>query len=363
MSAAPKEQGQDVAHELMSSPSITITQAGYVNIYLSNEETTPVEVYFDDFKVTHTKSPVVQMDDYYPFGLTFNSFQRENSAINRWRFQGQEHVDDLGLGWDSFKWRNHQPEIGRFFNIDPLAESFLFNSPYAFSENKVTAHIELEGLEAVPFSSEIEGHGLTRVENINRSGKSINHSTTIVKGDRAVAGTSVSIKLGENVTQSSVSDQSVGVISTLANSAGESNIQINSASRTPAGQARVMYDKLGTEGVESMKALYGKSGDQVIDVYANSMNRPEGNINVTDQTVQAMTDKILEVGPQKVSKHTSDPASVQVFDLSTKPIKNHDNFSNSIIEHTGKGKFLSGSILPGGSEKAYHIEIPQKKKQ
>jgi hypothetical protein len=52
------------------------------------------------------------------------------------------------LNWDSFKWRNHQPDIGRFFNIDPLAEKYYYNSPYAFSENKVVAHVELEGLEA-----------------------------------------------------------------------------------------------------------------------------------------------------------------------------------------------------------------------
>jgi RHS repeat-associated protein len=106
-------------------------------------------VFFDDFKVEHIKSPVVQMDDYYPFGLTFNSYQRENSVKQRYKFQGQEHIDDLDLGWDSFKWRNHQPDIGRFFNIDPLAEKYYYNSPYAFSENKVVAHIELEGLESV----------------------------------------------------------------------------------------------------------------------------------------------------------------------------------------------------------------------
>ena len=71
------------------------------------------------------------------------------SAIpNNWKFQGQEHVDDLDLNWVSFKWRNHQPDIGRFFNVDPLAEDYVYNSPYAFSENMVTAHIELEGLES-----------------------------------------------------------------------------------------------------------------------------------------------------------------------------------------------------------------------
>lgn len=89
------------------------------------------------------------MRDYYPFGLTFNSYRRENSVENKIKFQGQEHIDDLNLGWDSFKWRNHQPEIGRFFNIDPLADKYVYNSPYAFSENRVVNGIELEGLEVV----------------------------------------------------------------------------------------------------------------------------------------------------------------------------------------------------------------------
>src|SRR5690606_1142266 len=106
----------------------------------------------------HIKSPVVQIDDYYPFGLRFNSYSRENSVDQKYKFQGQEHIDDLDLGWDSFKWRNHQPDIGRFFNIDPLSEKYYYNSPYAFSENKLTAHVELEGLES--FSV----HGTTQTE-------------------------------------------------------------------------------------------------------------------------------------------------------------------------------------------------------
>jgi RHS repeat-associated protein len=111
-----------------------------------------VEVYFDDFKVEHVKSPVIQSDDYYPFGLRYNSYSRENSLINKSKlFQGQEHIEDLGLNWDSFKWRNYMPDIGRFFNIDRLTEKYAYNSPYAFSENHVTTHVELEGLEKVDF--------------------------------------------------------------------------------------------------------------------------------------------------------------------------------------------------------------------
>jgi RHS repeat-associated protein len=115
-----------------------------------------VDVFFDDFSVTQVKSPVIQTDDYYPFGLTYNSYQRESSVPNRFKFQGQEHIDDLSLGWDSFKWRNHMPDIGRFFNVDPLAEKYYYNSPYAFSENKVVGHVELEGLESIPATGTIQ---------------------------------------------------------------------------------------------------------------------------------------------------------------------------------------------------------------
>jgi RHS repeat-associated protein len=141
-----REYGQNGPHDNLMV-SIKIKEAGYVYLYLSNENETPLEVYFDDFNVEHTKSPVIQSDEYYPFGLTFNSYQRENSTENKWKFQGQEHIDVLNMGWDSFKWRNHQPDIGRFFNADPLAEKYPYYSPYTFSGNEVTSAIELEGLE------------------------------------------------------------------------------------------------------------------------------------------------------------------------------------------------------------------------
>jgi RHS repeat-associated protein len=67
------------------------------------------------------------------------------------KFQGQPLDDELGLHWYGFKWRNHDPQIGRFIQVDPLSEKYVHNSTYAFSENKVTAHVELEGLESISF--------------------------------------------------------------------------------------------------------------------------------------------------------------------------------------------------------------------
>jgi len=67
----------------------------------------------------------------------------------KYKYQGQERQDDFGLNWDSFKWRNYDYAIGRFLNVDPLAEDYSYQSPYNFSENRVIDAIELEGLEAV----------------------------------------------------------------------------------------------------------------------------------------------------------------------------------------------------------------------
>ena len=145
---AALEDGTDGPHELLSIVD-TVKEAGYVYVYLSNDGEEVREVYFDDFKVGHIKSPVIESQDYFPFGLMFNNYSRENSLTNRFKFQSQEHIDDLGLNWDAFKWRNHQPEIGRFFNVDPLSEKYYYYSPYAFSGNQVTSHRELEGLEPV----------------------------------------------------------------------------------------------------------------------------------------------------------------------------------------------------------------------
>ncbi|WP_221417884.1 RHS repeat domain-containing protein, partial [Fulvivirga kasyanovii] len=107
-------------------------------------------VFFDDMKVVVTESNVLETSDYYPFGLQVaGGFRRVTAKENRFKFQGQEHISDLGLNWDSFKWRNHQPDIGRFFNVDPLADDYVYNSPYAFAENRVIDGRELEGLEWV----------------------------------------------------------------------------------------------------------------------------------------------------------------------------------------------------------------------
>ncbi len=50
----------------------------------------------------------------------------------------------------------HDPRVGRFFAVDPLEKEFLWNSPYAFAENKVIAFTELEGAESLYYQVSLD---------------------------------------------------------------------------------------------------------------------------------------------------------------------------------------------------------------
>ncbi|MCA6431738.1 MAG: hypothetical protein IM613_20090, partial [Cytophagales bacterium] len=147
-----KETGTNATHDKLFSPEITITQPGYVYIWLSNENPTPVEVYFDDFKVTQTKSPVVATNDYYPFGLTFNSYSRESSMPNRYLFNGGSELQTgMDLGVYSTLFRMYDPALGRFWQVDPLADFFSGINPYSFAFDNPISYNDPDGLAPMWF--------------------------------------------------------------------------------------------------------------------------------------------------------------------------------------------------------------------
>ncbi len=92
---------------------------------------------------------VLAYNDYYPFGMLMPT-KHENSGEYRYGFQGQEADNEVKGEGNSvnYKYRMHDPRLGRFFAVDPLFREYPHNSVYAFSENRIMDAIELEGLEA-----------------------------------------------------------------------------------------------------------------------------------------------------------------------------------------------------------------------
>lgn len=89
-------------------------------------------VIFSGYEDKKEDVPQFFYSDYYSYG-----------------FQGQERDDEAKGSGNSinYKFRMHDPRLGRFFAVDPLASSYPFYSPYSFSGNRVIDMIELEGLE------------------------------------------------------------------------------------------------------------------------------------------------------------------------------------------------------------------------
>lgn len=102
----------------------------------------------------------------YPFGMlmparTFVTVGQDH----RYGFNGQELDNELmGTGNAiAFKYRVHDPRVGRFFSVDPIDYEFPWNSPYSFAENKVIMNIELEGAETFNATKYMTSNGYVLV--------------------------------------------------------------------------------------------------------------------------------------------------------------------------------------------------------
>ncbi len=98
--------------------------------------------------LTGYTADITSLTDYYSFGMTMPG-RSYNSSSYRFGYQGQEKDNEIKGEGNSlnYKYRMHDPRLGRFFAVDPLAAKYPYNSPYAFSENRVIDAVELEGLE------------------------------------------------------------------------------------------------------------------------------------------------------------------------------------------------------------------------
>ncbi len=112
-------------------------------------------------------SNIIACSDYYPFGMLMPG--RNGGQNYRYNFQGQETDDEVkGKGNSvNYKYRMHDPRLGRFFAVDPLTKQFPFYSPYHFSGNKPIVPVELEGLEEIYYGVSFNKNGSAMMQVYN----------------------------------------------------------------------------------------------------------------------------------------------------------------------------------------------------
>jgi len=166
--AAAGTQANGSLQPPLAMTGIPMTKSGFLYIYVSNA-TPGWDVFFDNLSVKTYAGPMLEEDHYYPFGLAMAGISdkaiKTNYAENKYRFTGQLYDDDLG--WDAYqmKYRTMDPQLGRFWQIDPLATKYEYNSAYAYAEDKVTVGKDLEGAELWRVVGDFLGNNMNDLPN------------------------------------------------------------------------------------------------------------------------------------------------------------------------------------------------------
>jgi len=136
------------------------------------------------------------------------------------------------------------------------------------------------------------------------------------------------------------------VLRELLASAGVSSARVGSVSRAPAQQARIMYDSCVSKGAAFNKRMYARAGDKVVDVYTAHKDDPR------EAVIKRMLAKILEVGPEPMSKHVND--THYTFDVAPNsiPADKQPAFLKAIKAHPAVSNVISPPV-----DATFHIEI------
>lgn len=87
---------------------------------------------------------LLQVTDYYPFGL---EFQDVNTSDNLQLYNSKELQRDAKLDWYDYGARFYDPIICRWTSVDPMAETSRRWSPYAYCMNNPIRYIDPDGME------------------------------------------------------------------------------------------------------------------------------------------------------------------------------------------------------------------------
>lgn len=152
-----------------------------------------------------------------------------------------------------------------------------------------------------------------------------------------------------------------------------SNPTVSSTFRTPADQARIMFDQVYTRGSEKTYGLYGSDGDKVVDEYMAlpmhvDSRAADGEAPDQQTAIAAMLRAIMATHPAYISHHTSnDPhatnfveGDIVTFDVEPSTFANNNqrqSFYETAKQWETDGKIHKFIYPP--KDAAYHIEFPK----
>ncbi|WP_299365575.1 DUF6443 domain-containing protein [Winogradskyella sp.] len=289
---------------------------------------------------------IVEEHNYYPFGLLHRGYNdvvsaNVNSAASKFKYNGKELNDELGLDMYDYGARNYDPAIGRWWQIDPLAEQMRRFSPYNFAWNNPIYFIDPDGMFAEGFGDFFDKNGKKiGTDGIDDGKKYVvtdkKEVKSIKKTDKAGGTTQVSdVSSAQQLPSDAVLTESVNVLDRQIDNGGlkeEASIVMNDGTvvKAPTGTEPVIKDGVSTATTYLPSVPEGKSASDV------------------EATIHSHPTKVQEVGDQVFPHSASVPsgADLTVF-------KNYD--TNVIVGPIGTVK--EGSVTRGPDGK---VSVPKR---
>ncbi len=138
---------------------------GYNYVYQYKDHLGNVRLTYADSNKDGTidaSTEIIEENNYYPFGMLhrgYNNVVTSTNPAQDYKYNGKELNDELGLDWYDYGWRNYDAALGRWMNVDNLAEDYYDFSPYTYVSNSPMVFIDPDGQRIVfGFKKDKEGN-------------------------------------------------------------------------------------------------------------------------------------------------------------------------------------------------------------
>ncbi len=228
---------------------------------------------------------ILQVTDYYPFGMRHEIEGYPNHANQKYLYNGKELQEETG--WYDYGARMYDPALGRWHCVDPLAEKFYGWSPYNYAYNNPIRFIDVNGDSIYVFGTdglwtgEVRDDGSKKISGIYYQSSSTDEDGNVTysdgisfkfndfKDDRSgIVSKKTSIKLASEDEIDNMMDNS------MVQDPGESKWSYIERESRPSGNKALLSDEISEGNMDyvmsgedvSLKSLHivtGENGNSV----------------------------------------------------------------------------------------------------